>query len=66
MTSFEKFRKNVREAEADGIFTTSKPMTDYDLAVQWAVSKVAEKKGGYPCEVTAEEIYAELPIQFKD
>ena len=66
MVTFEEFRRNVRDAEAEGIFKTSVPLTDYDLAVQWAISKVGEKKGGYPCEMTAEEIYAELPEQFKD
>lgn len=44
---------------------TLKPLTDYDLAVQWAVGRIGEKKG-YPCYVTAEEIWQELPEQFRE
>ena len=65
MTKFEEFKRNVRQAEAIGIVRFSKPMTDFDLAVQWAVTKVGKKKGGYPCDMTADEIYAEMPEEFK-
>lgn len=65
MVSFEEFKDTIRKGEANGEIKTSKPLTDYDLAVQWAVGRIAEKKG-YPCYITAAEIWQELPEQFRE
>ena len=59
MTEFEKFKQTIREAEANGEIKTTVPLTDYDLAVQWAVSKVGDRKG-YPCTITPDEIWQEV------
>lgn len=59
MTEFEKFKQTVREAEANGEIKTTAPLTDCDLAVQWAVAKVGDRKG-YPCTITLDEIWQEM------
>jgi len=65
MESFENFKKTVRKAEKDGVINISIPLSDFDLAVQWALGCIAEKKGN-PCEATLEEIWHALPDEFKD
>lgn len=65
MISFEEFKDIVREGEASGEIKTSIPLTDYDLAVQWAIGSIGERKG-YPCEVTSEEIWQEMYPLFED
>ena len=38
--TFEEFKNIIRKGETDGEIKTSKPLTDYDLAVQWAIGKI--------------------------
>lgn len=64
--TFEEFFAIIRDAEKQGIVRTDEPLTDFDLAVIWATDQVAQKKGGYPCDVSLGEIYSELPDQFKE
>ena len=64
MIPFEDFKATIREGERKGEITSSKPITDYDLAVQWAIGCLGEEKG-YPLEITAEEIYERLPQEFR-
>ena len=57
--TFEEFKNIIRKGETDGEIKTSKPLTDYDLAVQWAIGKIGERKG-YPCDITLNEIWEEM------
>ena len=63
--TFDEFRTIIREAERKGEFKTSKPMTDYDLAVQYAIGLIGEERG-YPCKITLEEIWQRLPNEFRE
>jgi hypothetical protein len=65
MESFEDFKKTVRKAERDGAIKIPIQLSDFDLAVQWALCCIAEKKGN-PCEATMEEIWYALPDEFKE
>lgn len=53
---FEAYRKAIRNAEAKGDIKASTPLSDFDLAVQFVLGQIGDKKG-YPCNVTAEEIW---------
>lgn len=57
--AFDEFKKIIRDAEAKSDIKTSKLLTDEDLAIQWAISNIGERKG-YPCEITPDEIWEEL------
>lgn len=57
--TFEEFKNIIRKGEANGEIKTSKTLTDYDLAVQWAMGKIGERKG-YPCDITLNEIWEEM------
>ena len=57
--TFPEFVIIVRDAEQKGIIKTTQPMTDYDLAVQYACASIGEKRG-YPCDIALEEIYQEM------
>ena len=57
----EEFIKTIREAEASGAIRCTKPLTDYDLAIQYVLGKIAERKGT-PCECTVLEIWKELRV----
>ena len=59
MITFEEFKEEIRAGELSGEIETPEPITDYDLAVLWAVGTVGDKKG-YPCEITPREIWDEL------
>ena len=56
---FNEFVSIIRRGIAEGEIKLSQELTDFDLAVQFAVGRIVEKKG-YPCEVTADEIYSEI------
>lgn len=57
--TFETFKNIIRNGEAKGEIKISEPLTDFDLAVQWAIGNIGERKG-YPCDITADEIWQEL------
>ena len=59
MMDFETFKNIIRNCEAKGEIKTSKPLTDFDLEVQWAIGRIGDRKG-YPCEITIDEIWQEL------
>ena len=63
--TFDEFRTIIREGERKGDIKTSIPMTDYDLAVQYAIGQIGEERG-YPCEITFEEIWQRLPEEFRE
>ena len=63
--SFKKFKDTIRRGEAIGEIRTSKPLTDFDLAVQWAVGRIGKRKG-YPCDITTAEIWQEIYPIFED
>lgn len=56
---FKEFVRIVRYGIISREIKVSKPLTDYDLAVMYAVGQIGERKG-YPCDTTAEEIYNEM------
>lgn len=58
---FRDFIKIVRHGIASGEIRITKEMTDFDLAVQYAIGKIGEKRG-YPCDVTPEEIQEQIMI----
>lgn len=59
MIPFEEFVAIIRNGEANGEIKTSVPLSDYDLAVQWAIGSIGERKA-YPCDITADEIWQEM------
>ena len=61
--TFEEFRNIVRNGEAEGKIITSEPLSDFDLAVQWAMGRIGERKG-YSCDITPDEIWREMYFAF--
>ncbi len=59
MMTFENFKNIIRNGEARGEIKTSVPLTDFDLAIQWAVGNIGERKG-YPCDITIDEVWQEI------
>lgn len=56
---FVNFIKRIRKAAENGELETSIKLSDFDLAVQYAIGIIGIKKG-YPCEVSLEEIEKEI------
>ena len=57
--TFPEFVTIIRDSEQKGIIKTTVPMTDFDLAVQYAIGLIGEKRG-YPCDITIDEIHEEM------
>ena len=57
LVSFDQFVKNVRDAEARGEIHFSKPVSDFDLAVNYAVIRISNK-GKHT--FTAHEVFYEM------
>ena len=57
--AFKAFLKTIRQAIADGDIKISKELTDYDLAVQYAIAQIGKRRG-YQIPMTAEEIFWEI------
>ena len=55
--SFYEFCTIVRAGIARGEIKTSAELTDLDLAIQYAIGREMEERGGGELETTAEEIY---------
>ena len=62
--SCDDFIKFVRDAQRTGEVKISIPLSDFDLAVYWAIGVIGDRKG-YPCDISLEEIYRELPEKYK-
>lgn len=56
---FIEFRYIIRQGIENGEIKLSTELSDLDLAVQYAIGKIGERKG-YPCKITDEEICAEI------
>lgn len=56
---FMQFLANIRYGISNGTIKVSKELTDFDLAVQYAIAEIGKRKG-YPCNVTLEEIFYEV------
>lgn len=56
---FERFLSIIHKGIESGAIKTSKPIIDFDLAVQYAIGKIGEVRG-YPCDITVEEIANEI------
>lgn len=57
--TFAEFVMIVRDSEQKGMVKTTQPMTDFDLAVQYAVGTIVDERG-VPCDITLDEIYEEM------
>ena len=56
---FKNFISDIRLGVAIGEIKITKELSDFDLAVTFAVGKIGERKG-YPCNVTLDEIENEI------
>lgn len=57
--AFKVFLQIIRQSIADGDIKISKELTDYDLAVQFAITQIGKRRG-YKIPMTAEEIFWEI------
>lgn len=57
--AFKVFLQTIRQAIADGDIKISKELTDYDLAVQFAITQIGKRRG-YEIPMTLEEIFWEI------
>lgn len=55
--TFTEFCKNVRAGIARGEIKTSTGLTDLDLAIQYAIGREQQARGGEEITITAAEIY---------
>lgn len=62
---YEVFKEIVKQGIASGELKTDAKLSDFDLAVQWAIGNIGSIKG-YPCDITPEEIHNALPDEFKN
>lgn len=62
--SCDDFINFVRKAIQTGIVKVSVPLSDFDIAVMWAVDRIGEKKN-FPCDVSTLEIWNELPEKYR-
>lgn len=56
---FIEFMNICKEGIAKGELQISKPLTDFDYAVQYAIGQIGDRKG-YPLNTTTEEIAIEI------
>ena len=59
MVDFIEFRYIIRQGIKNGEIKLSQELSDFDLAVQYAIGLIGERKG-YPCKITDVEIWAEI------
>ena len=57
--SFDEFKQCIREAFGNGTITCPIELTDFDLAVQYALYRIGERTD-YRQLTTVEEIYEEI------
>jgi hypothetical protein len=57
--TFQAFVAIIHNGIATGAIRLSDKLSDFDLAVMFAVGRIGDRKG-YPCEFTVEEVYAEI------
>ena len=53
------FLNTIKERINSGEIKLTKPLSDFDIAMQFVVGKIGETKG-YPCNITYDEIYEGL------
>ena len=56
---FDEFKQIVRDGLKSGELKCTKELTDLDLAVQFAIGRIGDRKG-YPLDVTIGEIASEI------
>lgn len=56
---FKEFCERLKSSMESGAFMTDRPLTEFEMAVQFAVCSIGVRKG-YPCETTLEEILSEI------
>ena len=56
---FKWFYEAIKSGIESGAIKTDKPLTEFEMAVQFAVCSIGVRKG-YPCETTLEEIRSEI------
>ena len=57
--TFSEFSDFIKEEIKKGTLKTSEELTDFDIAVTYAIGEIGQKKG-YPCDITPEEIWKEI------
>lgn len=57
--SFDEFKQIVQDGLKSGEVKCSRELTEMDLAVQFAIGRIGEKRG-YPLNVTPREIVTEI------
>lgn len=57
--AFKVFLQTIRQGIADGDIKTSKELTDFDLAVYFAITQIGKRRG-YQIPITVEEIFWEI------
>lgn len=57
--TFDEFKKIVRDGLKSGELKCTKELTDLDLAVQFAIGRIGDRRG-YPLYTTAGEIVSEI------
>ena len=60
--TFDYFKATVAQGIASGAIKLSKPLSELDLAIQYALDEEMEARGAHPLEATAEDI-AQLIIK---
>ena len=66
--TFEEFKERIGFAIITGqiqLEPEGTVLSELDMAVQYAIGKIGERKGVFPCTVTCEEIYDEI-LTFSD
>ena len=58
--SFEDFVECIRDGIATGELKVSQELTDFDLAVQYAIGIISERKGKEKCAIEYNEIAEEI------
>ena len=57
--SFDEFKKIIRDALESGEVKCSRELTEMDLAVQFAIGRIGDRRG-YPLNTTPGEIVSEI------
>ena len=53
--TFSEFKERTKWGLDHGTLSVSKPLSDLDMAIQYAIGQIGDERG-YPCDVTPGEI----------
>lgn len=57
--TFDEFKQIVRDGLKSGEIKCTKELNDLDLAVQFAIGRIGDRRG-YPLDTTTDEIVSEI------